>query len=49
MSEAIGGDPVLSQLLAEDEARYTERASAVNYRAELYVTNMTSLVEAVTA
>lgn len=34
MAATIGSDPALSQLLAEDEARYIDRDSAVHYRAE---------------
>jgi hypothetical protein len=35
MGGKIVGDPTLSQLVAEDEARYIDRTSAVHYRAEL--------------
>ncbi|RYD91297.1 MAG: hypothetical protein EOP61_27860 [Sphingomonadales bacterium] len=43
MAATIGADPVLCQLLAEDEARYTDRDSAVHYKAEVCVSAMPPL------
>ena len=49
MSAGIMGDPALSQLLAEDEARYIDPARSVRYRAEVCRTELAPLLEAVAA
>jgi hypothetical protein len=49
MAANIVGDPALSQLLAEDEARYIDPAWSVRYRAERCESLLAPLVEAVAA
>lgn len=46
MSAKIMADPTLSKLVAEDEARYIDRASAVHYRAEMSASTLKQLASA---